>query len=86
MRHRVRNYHPRQLTLVQRLDCVSTQDAVGDDGKDFRGAVLRAESCGGCERAACVGHVVNEDGDAGADGADEDHFAYFVGAGAFFVD
>lgn len=57
-----------------------------DDGEDFGGAVRGAQGGGGGERAACVGHVVYEDGDAVADVADEDHAADFVGAGALFVD
>lgn len=57
-----------------------------DDGEDLGGAVRGTERGGGGKRAACVGHVVYEDGDAVADRADEDHAADFVGAGAFFVD
>jgi hypothetical protein len=38
------------------------------------------------ERAARVGHVVDEDGDFVLDVADEDHAGDFVGARALFVD
>ena len=62
VRHRVRHHHPRQLTFVEGLDGVAGEDAVSDDGEDFRGPVGGAERGRGGEGAACVGHVVDEDG------------------------
>lgn len=86
MRHRIRHHDSTKLTPVQRLDGIATQDAVRDDSHDFFGAVLHHGVGGFDERAASVGHVVDEDGDAVLDVADEHHAADFVGAGAFFVD
>ena len=54
---------------------------------DFFSVALVDECVGGFnECAAGVGHVVDEDGGFGGDGADEDHAGDFVGAGALFVD
>ena len=53
----------------------------------FFGVALVDQSVGGFDQGtAGVGHVVDEDGGFGGDGADENHAADLVGAGAFFVD
>ena len=57
-----------------------------DDGDDLARAVLHDGVCGFDERAAGVGHVVDEDGGFAADVADEDHAGDFVGPGSLFVD
>ena len=57
-----------------------------DDGHDLAGAVVHDGFGGLDQRAAGVGHVVDEDGNAVAHVADEDHAGDFVGAGALFVD
>ena len=87
VRHRVRHHHPRQQTRIHRLDGVARQNPVRHDGDDLLGAALVDQGLGGFgQGAAGVGHVVDEDGGLGGDGADEDHAGDFVGAGAFFVD
>jgi len=59
---------------------------VRDDSDDFA-SFVRDERLGGFgERAAGVGHVVDEDAGFVFDVADEDHAGDFVGAGALFVD
>lgn len=86
MRNGIRHHNLPQLAPVQRLDRVAAQDTVRDNGDGFFCAV-RDDYVGGFdERAARVGHVVDDDGDAVFDVADEDHAGHFVGAGAFFVD
>ena len=73
--HRVRHHDPAQLALVQHLDRIPRQYPVSDDSDDFARAVRHDCLSGFHERAAHVGHVV-----------DEDHAGDFVGAGALFVD
>ena len=85
-RHRIGHHNTTQLTLIQDLNRVAGQDTVRDDGDDFAGLV-RDERLGRFgERAASVGHVVDQDAGFVLDVADEDHAGDFVGAGALFVD
>jgi hypothetical protein len=84
--HRVRHHDPAQLAPVQRLDRIPRQYPVSDDSNDFARAVRHDCLSGFHERAARVSHVVDEDGGAPGDVADEDHAGDFVGAGALFVD
>jgi hypothetical protein len=58
---------------------------MGDNGDHFAGFVRHDRFGGFDERAAGVGHVVDEDGDFILDVADKDHAGDFVGAGALFV-
>jgi hypothetical protein len=72
-RHRIRNHDSAQLTPVQRLDRISAQNPMCDDGDDLA-SLVRHDGLGSFdERAACVGHVVDEDGDLVLDVADENH-------------
>lgn len=56
-----------------------------DNRVDFLGAVLHHGIGGLDERAAGVGHVVDDDGDLVLDITDEDHAGDFVGTGTFLV-
>jgi len=86
MRHRVGHHNLPQPTAVQRLDGVSTEDSVRDNRDGFLGAVLDDHVCGFHERAARVGHVVDDDCNLAGDVAYQDHAGYFIGAGALLVD
>lgn len=71
---------PRQRRSPQDLDGLAGQDAVGDQGDDVAGAVSDQRVGGLGQRAAGVGHVVDQDGDFAFDRADEGHAADFVGS------
>ena len=86
MRHRIRDHDPRQLTIVQRLNRIAAQDTMRHYRHYFFGAMLHYRVGGFHERAACVRHVVDEDGDFVLDVPDQDHAGYFVRAGALLVD
>jgi hypothetical protein len=84
--HGVGDNQSLQLAALDDVDGVAAQDAVGDDGDDLLSAV-RDEGGGGLgQRAAGVGHVVDEDAGHVLDGADQDHAGDFVGARALLVD
>jgi len=72
-RHRIRNHDSAQLTPVQRLDRIPAQDPMRDDGNDLASFVRHDRLGGFDERAACVGHIVDEDGNLVLDVADENH-------------
>lgn len=82
----VGNHQAVEAAAVQVLDRLAGQDTVDDDGVDFLGAVLHDRVGGLDERAAGVGHVVDDDGNLVLDVADEDHARDLVGAGTFLVD
>ena len=86
MRHRIRHHQPIQLTPIQCINRISTENRVRDHGNSGFGAVLYDHVGGFAEGAARVGHVVDDDGDAVAHVADENHAGDFVGAGALFMD
>lgn len=85
MRHGIRHNQTTQTAIIQIADSVARKNGVGYDGIDFLCAVLHYGV--GCldEGAACIGHVVDDDGDFVLDVADEDHAGDFVGPGALFV-
>jgi len=74
-----------ETAAVQVFDGLAGQDAVHDDGVDFLGAVLHNGVGGLDERAAGIGHVVNDDGNLVLDVADQDHAGDLVGTGTFLV-
>ena len=86
MRHRVRHHEFLQLTLVQLLARIPAQNTMRNNRDGFLGAVLHHHLRSLDQRAARIGHVVDDDGDAVRDVADEDHLGDFVGARALFVD
>ena len=86
MRHSIADNKPAELAIIDDLDRIAGQDAVGDDGEDLSRAVVHDRVGGFGQRAARVGHVIDEDGDLVFDVADEDHARDFVGALALFVD
>jgi len=86
MRHRVRHHEFLQLTLIQLLARVPAQNTMRDDGDGFLSAVLHHHLRSLDQRAARIGHVVDDDGDATPDVADEDHARDFVGSRSLFVD
>lgn len=75
-----------QAALVEDIDGVAAEDAVGDDGDDLAGAVIFHRLGGLGQRPAGVGHVVDEDGDLVHDVSDEHHAPDDVGSGALLVD
>lgn len=75
-----------QAALVEDVDGVAAQDAVGDDGDDLAGAVVLDGLGGLGQRPAGVRHVVDEDGDLVHDVSDEHHAPDDVGSGALLVD
>jgi hypothetical protein len=77
--------HLLQLAVVDFVDRVSTENAVGDDGDGGCCAVLDDHIGCFAERAASVGHVVDDDSSATLDISDQNHATNFVGAGALLV-
>ena len=59
---------------------------MGNDGNDFICAMGHDSVSRLDEGAAGICHIVDENGDFGANVADEGHFGDFVGASTFFVD
>lgn len=84
--HRIRHHDRTKTTIIQGLYSIPAQNAMGDDGDDFAGAVRHYGFGGFYQSAAGIGHVVDEDGGFGGYVADERHAGDFVGARAFFVD
>lgn len=84
--YRIRHDDPTQRRArVQLLDRVAAEYAVRDYGDDFGGAA-RGELLGGrAERAAGVGHVVDEDGRFAGYFAGEGHAGDFAGLFALFA-
>lgn len=74
-----------QTALVERLDGVSGEDAVGDDGNDFSGSVIFHGLSGLGQSTAGIGHVVNENGNLVRNVSDKDHAADFIGARTLLV-
>lgn len=73
LRHTVRHDHLIQRAGIDPLDCIARKHAVGQQRVDFRGALL-LEECGGAgDGVGGVGEVVDEDGEARGDVADEHH-------------
>lgn len=86
VRHRVGHDNVLELAVVQRLDGIAAEDAVGDDGQRILRAVLDDDVGGLAQRAARVGHVVDDDGGFTRHVADQNHARDLVGAGALLVD
>jgi len=78
--------HLLQLAVVDLVDRVAGEDTVGHDGNGSSCAVLDDHVGRFAEGSASVGHVVDDDGGAALDVADEDHAADFVRASSLFVD
>lgn len=85
-RHRVRDHDAAEFASVERFDRVAAEDAVRDDGDHFLCAVGHDRIRRFHERATCVGHVVDEDGDAILHVAHENHARHFIRTRAFFMD
>lgn len=85
-RYRIRDYNATQATPVEVFDRVATENAVRDNGDDFVRTVRHDCVCSFDERAACIGHVVDEDGYTILHVTNENHTCDFVWAGALFVD
>lgn len=86
MRHRVRYHELLQLAAIQRVDRISTEYAVRDDGDGFSRTVIDNDICSFDERTTCVGHVVDDDSHFALHITHENHARDFVGSGALFVD
>lgn len=78
-------YIPLETATVQVLNRLAGQNAVHNDGVDFGGTVLHDSFGSLGERAAGVGHIVNDDGDLVLDITDKDHARDLVGTGTFLV-
>jgi hypothetical protein len=59
---------------------------MSDDSDNFARTVRHDCLSGLDQSAACVGHIVDENGNSVLNIADKDHTGDFVGAGALFVD
>ena len=86
MRHRIRHHKLPQLTPIDLLDRVAAENAVSDNCDRLACAVLDHHISSFDESAASVGHVVDDDSDAVADVADQNHAGDFIRACALFVD
>lgn len=86
MRNCVGADHLLKLAVVDFVDGVAGEDTVGHDGNGSNCAVLDDHVGRFAEGSASVCHVVDDDGGAALDVADEDHAADFVGASTLFVD
>lgn len=85
-RHRVRDHDAAEFALVERFDGVATENAVRDDGDHFLRAIGHECIRRLHQRATCVGHVVDEDGDTILHIADENHARHFIRTRALFMD
>ena len=86
MRNCVGANHLLKLAVVDLVDRVAAEDTVCHDGNGSSCAVLDNHISRFAEGSASVGHVVDDDGGAALDVADEDHAADFVRASSLFVD
>lgn len=85
MRHGVSDNEPLQAAVVDVGDGVAGEDAVSDDGIDLAGTMLHNRVGSLHQRAARVGHVVDDDGNLVLNVSDEDHSRDLVGARSFLV-
>jgi len=83
--YRIRRHDSRQLALIDRLDGIAGQDAVGDQGNDLLRAVRHDRLGGLGQRTARVGHVVDEDGSLAGHVAHEDHATDLVRSRSLLV-
>lgn len=74
-----------QLAVVDLVDRVATEDAVGDNGDGGGCAVLDNDVSGFAEGSAGVCHVVDDDSCATLDITNENHAADFVRASTLLV-
>ena len=86
MRHRVRNHDAAQTAAVERFDGVARQDPVCNDGHDLAGSVLHDGVGGLDQRAARVGHIVDNDSHAAANVTNKNHARDLVRPGPLLVD
>lgn len=84
-RHRVGDDDPREDAVVENVDGVTAENAVGDNGHDLGGAILREHLGGLGQGAAGIGHVVDQDGDLVSDVSHQHHAANDVGTRALLV-
>lgn len=85
-RHRVRDNDAAEFTPVERFDGVAAEDAMRDNGDHFPRAIGHDRIRRFHQRATCVGHVVDEDGDAVLHIAHEDHARHLIRTRALFMD
>lgn len=74
-----------QLALVDLVDRIATENAVGDNGNGSSCAVLDNHVSGFAEGSAGVCHVVDDDSCTTLDIADENHAADFVRTSTLLV-
>lgn len=85
MRHRICDHNSTQFAPVEGFDCISAQNAVRDDGHHFSRAIRHDGIRCLDQSAACVCHVVDEDGNAVLHVANEHHAGNLIGPGSFFM-
>lgn len=85
-RHRVGDNDAAEFAPVECFDGVAAEDAVRDDGDHFPRAIGHERIRRLHQRATCVGHVVDEDGDAVLHIANENHARHFIRTRALFMD
>ena len=78
-------YIPLEAATVEVLNRLAGQNTVHNDGVDLGGTVLHDGFGSLGERAAGVGHIVDDDSDLVLDITDKDHARDLVGAGTFLV-
>ena len=78
-------YIPLEAATVQVLNSLAGQNTVDNNGVDFEGTVLHDGFGSFDERAAGVGHIIDDDSDLILDVTDKDHARDLVGAGTFLV-
>lgn len=86
LRNRVGHHDRIEARVVDFADRIAAEYAMGADGVDLLGARLLQLLLGQAERAARVGHVVDEDGDAVLHVAHQHHRLHFVRSHSLFVD
>lgn len=84
--HGIRDHDPGQDAVVEDVDGVTAEDAVGDDSDDFFGSVVREDLRSLGERPAGVCHIVYQDSDLVSHISDQHHAANDVGTRALLVD
>lgn len=75
-----------EAAAVQILDGLAGQNAVDDDGVDFLGTMLHYRVGGLDQRAAGVGHIVDDDGNLVLHVANQDHARDLIRTRALLVD
>ena len=86
MRDSIGHDNALQAAVVHIVNGFARKDTMDNNCIDFLCAVLH-HCVGGLDKcSACIGHIINNDGNFIFHAADEDHAGDFVGTGAFLMD